>query len=259
MGKLKNIKVKNTQQNKQKNEFLEQISSKLKWLDPFTYVDLFILPKINPNNDKKIEIIVYLVSAFIFAYVLYNYVLAFLLGTQAPIVIVYSGSMEPTLYRGDVVFLKGFNLNEAKVSEAKIDLPISNTPLREFAKPIFETNDNGKKTLIGIEIENNFYAIDKQGPIIVYQSKNFGEDIIHRAVLKIVAKDGTFFLTLGDNNNAFDQDCPEKLLNSKLCISPYPIKTENIKGTYFFHIPLIGHLKLILFDGLMSLLKLFLK
>ncbi|MCH7902212.1 hypothetical protein IIC68_00505, partial [archaeon] len=77
---------------------LKKLREKLKWLDPFTYVDVFILPKINPNNDKNIETIVYIIFAFIFAFVLYNFILAFILGTDAPLVIVFSGSMEPVLF-----------------------------------------------------------------------------------------------------------------------------------------------------------------
>ena len=83
------------------------ISQSLKWLDPFTYVDLYLMPKINPKNDELTSNIVYVICAFVFAYILYNFVLALLLGTSTPLVIVYSGSMEPNLYRGDVVVLMG--------------------------------------------------------------------------------------------------------------------------------------------------------
>ena len=79
---------------------------KLKWLDPFTYVDLWVMPKINPNKNKAVEWIVYIVFAFIFALALYT-ILGLLLQTRSPMVIVLSGSMEPTMYRGDVVVLTG--------------------------------------------------------------------------------------------------------------------------------------------------------
>ncbi len=257
MGKLKSLKSKGSVADKEAQSkffgFLGSLKEKLKWFDPFTYVDVFLLPRINPNGDKRIEFVVYLLSAFVFAFVIYNYVLAFLLGSPSPIVIVYSGSMEPFLYRGDLVFLRGFS--GTNVSEISVDFPVSDVPLRSFARPVFDSS--GKKRVIGVEVKGDFYPVDSSGPVVVYRSDNFGEDIIHRAVLKVVAPDGVFFLTLGDNNLFLDQDCPLNSLLSRNCISPYLVKSSSIKGVYFFHVPFLGHLKLVVFDGFFSLVRLF--
>ena len=79
---------------------LKEIREKLKWLDPFTYVDLYIMPRVNPKDSEAISWVVYLASAFLFAWLIYTGLgLAF--GTQSPMMIVVSGSMEPLYNRGD--------------------------------------------------------------------------------------------------------------------------------------------------------------
>ena len=45
---------------------LEGLRGRLKWLDPFTYVDLYLMPMVNPKGDKLVENIVYVVSALAF-------------------------------------------------------------------------------------------------------------------------------------------------------------------------------------------------
>lgn len=98
------------------------LREKLKWLDPFTYVDKFLMPKINPKNNEVIAWVIYLVSAFVFAFAIYT-ILGLLLGTNSPMVIVVSGSMEPTMYRGDVVVLHGVNPADIKAPEINTGLP----------------------------------------------------------------------------------------------------------------------------------------
>src|SRR3989344_1625461 len=111
---------------------LEGLRGRLKWLDPFTYVDLYLMPMVNPKGDKLVENIVYVVSALVFAFVIYNFVLAGILGTASPLVIVYSGSMEPVLYRGDVVVLTGSK--DFAVREAIVDFPVGGKPISGYAE-----------------------------------------------------------------------------------------------------------------------------
>ncbi|MCR4335677.1 MAG: hypothetical protein NUV57_04020 [archaeon] len=268
----------------------KKIKEKLKWLDPFTYIDFFLLPKINALDQKlqwgvfissylilsllisivfgfsitivgllgivyiylfffekeeAITLSVYLVSAFIFAFVLYNFVLSFLLGTNAPLVIVFSGSMEPILYRGDIVILTG--AGSMRLTEANVDFPIKDKLLREYAVIGKRVNSSGVKRDASIKIGSDEFEFDEKGPIVVYFSPLRKQDIIHRAVLKINAPDGQFLLTMGDNNNRMDQDCSS---SGNDCIVLAPIPVENLRGKYLFHLPLIGHIKLIIFDDL---------
>lgn len=230
----------------------EGFFSFLKWLDPFTYVDLYVMPRVNPNKNQNIELAVYLVSAFVFAYILYNFVLAGLLGTSAPLVIVYSGSMEPTLYRGDIVILQ--NAGSVPVKEISVDFPVSGKALREFAQVKFEQAPFLRAS--AVEINGKTHPLDSGAQIVVYTSNTVGEDIIHRAVLKIRAPDGVFIITQGDNvktNQGPDQDCRLDLLETRYCISPRLIKEGELKGKYVFHIPLVGYVKLIIFDELPKL------
>ncbi|HZX19834.1 MAG TPA: hypothetical protein VFF13_02370 [archaeon] len=229
---------------------LKGLRERLKWLDPFTYVDHFVMPVVNPDKNKTLETIVYIIFAFIFAFVLYNFVLVFLLGTNVPLVIVFSGSMEPVLYRGDVVVLIGASSLEMR--EANIDFPIRNRPLLEYAE-LGSRLENNRDRHASIKVNGEEFEFDPNGPIVVYHSALTGQDIIHRAVLKLHAPDGNFVLTLGDNNNRLDEDCPINPVRGE-CIETYPVPAENLKGKYLFHIPLVGYVKLLLFDDLPRLI-----
>lgn len=228
---------------------LKKLKEKLKWLDPFTYVDVFILPKINPNNNKNIETIVYIIFAFIFAFILYNFILAFILGTDAPLVIVFSGSMEPVLFRGDVVVLTG--VGAVNVKTVDLDFPIKDKRLSEYAE-IGSRSVNGVFRHGSIKVNGTEYAFDPNGEIVVYNSPIRQQDIIHRAVLQLNALDGSYILTMGDNNSRLDQDCKGSARN---CIILSPIPIEDLRGKYLIHLPLIGYVKLILFDDLPNLIR----
>ena len=56
------------------------------------------------TKNEFVELLVNLVFAAIFAYAFYS-LLALLFGVATPLVIVYSASMEPNLYRGDIIGL----------------------------------------------------------------------------------------------------------------------------------------------------------
>ena len=223
------------------------LREKLKWLDPFTYVDWYEMEIINPSKNKWVGEAVYLVFAFIFAFILYNFVFAFILGTSTPLVIVYSGSMEPVLYRGDVVVLNA--LGAYSLKEVQLNFPIKDKLLLEYAQIGYIQLPNGQIRAGGVSISGKEYLFDPNGPIVVYNSSLRGQDIIHRAVLLLNAPDGKYLITFGDNNSRIDQDC--KLFEAgRDCISLYPLKVEDVKGKYLIHIPLIGYVKLLVFDDL---------
>ena len=226
------------------------IREKLKWLDPFTYVDLYVMPIINPGKNKVIETVVDIFFAFLFAFILYNFIFVFILGTSAPLVIVYSGSMEPVLYRGDVVVLKG--TNQIDVAEVNVDFPVGNRLVSEYAEFGYAQTEKGLRQA-AIKINNKEYLFDSSGPIVVYNSALRHQDIIHRAVLKLNAPDGAFLITFGDNNPVIDEDC-RQTPSGYNCISLYPVPVKSLIGEYVFHIPFIGHLKLILLDDLPKLI-----
>ncbi len=229
----------------------EGIFQKLKWLDPFTYVDLYVMPKVNPKGDKLIENVVYVFFALIFAYVLYNFVLAGLFGTSAPLVIVYSGSMEPVLYRGDVVLLSGAKSFE--VTQVDINFPVAGRRISEYAQLGVQGSEKFGIRQAALKIGGKEYLFDPKGPIVVYYSSQKRQDIIHRAVLLLHAPDGDFLVTQGDsiNNSRIDQDCVGELPD---CISLYPIAAKDVRGQHILHIPLIGYVKLLIFDDLPKLL-----
>lgn len=230
------------------------LKEKLKWLDPFTYVDLYVAPVLNPNKDERVELLIDVVFAFIFAFILYNYVLAAILGTPTPLVIVYSGSMEPALYRGDVVVLSGSK--EFSVNEATLDFPVKGKLLSEYAEISYAQLAGGQFRATGIKINGEDFGFGN-GPIAVYHSETQAKDIIHRAVLKLKAPDGEFVITEGDNvltNNVPDQYCTSAEISGGRCISPEPVEVKKLRGQYLFHVPLIGYVKLLVFDDLLRLL-----
>ena len=189
-------------------------------------------------------------------------ILGLLFGTGSPLVVVYSGSMEPVLFRGDVMGLKASNNDLFFGPEVTLNINLSRTPVSDFATPIYTGNDfSALKLSNGVEV-----PYEKDGSIVVYTAYNpydlavdtHGKPIIHRAILKIHANDGTFILTKGDSvaNFSFDQDCGPVVYDrpTKQCISLYPIKTTDIQGVAFFNIPKVGCVKLWLFEDLLSIL-----
>ncbi len=277
------------------------LKKKLKWVDPFTYVDLFILPKLHALNKnlqltvfvasylillflvflvlgvtpfflialsafyvylfffEKEEFLdwgIYLLSAFIFAAAIYS-LLGLALGTASPMVIVVSGSMEPLYHRGDVILMQGVSFEQFAGQEISLNQPLSSTPFASFAKTIPES-PSFSNPLTAIQFNDwQQLSIDKEGSIVVYFSERIQEPIIHRIAAKIKAPDGDYLLTKGDspNNYTIDQDCgaisygvPEKN-----CITLYPVKEEQLQGRALLNVPVVGCVKLWLFDNLQSL------
>lgn len=238
------------------------LKEKLEWLDPFTYIDLYVLPKINPKNYQILNWAVYLISAFFFAWVIYS-ALGLLLGTTSPLVIVVSGSMEPVLYRGDVVILLGAKPEEINAPLVELGEPTLQGVAFEEIGSIEFNPQTGNAQKIAFK-NGKSIGISTEGDTIVYFSSLRREQIIHRAVAKLKAADGYYLLTKGDNlktNKTIDQDCGKVIsyyvsgtdvpiggFPEKGCISLYPIPAESIDGKALFKIPFIGYVKLIVFD-----------
>ncbi|MFX1312693.1 MAG: signal peptidase I [Promethearchaeota archaeon] len=118
---------------------------------------------------KIFTTIILIVLAFSGAFLIY-YIMQIALNTKTPMVVVVSGSMEPTFYRGDLLFLKGKDPSNIK---------------------------NG--TIAG-----------KEGDIIVFDARGLpgwlnapNDPIVHRVIAKMY-DNGWFFLTKGDANSAPD-------------------------------------------------------
>ncbi|MFH1586451.1 MAG: hypothetical protein ABID38_01185 [Candidatus Diapherotrites archaeon] len=268
---------------------LKELKEKLRWLDPFTYVDMFIVDKVKGQNktiqnivflfsmalvsvlfylfaikgaelsflpiiifivftaliyfvlkEEYVEWGIYLATAFILALVVFS-ASGLILGTDSPMVIVVSGSMEPFYYRGDVVFLQGVPPEQLVGKEVTIDRSLKGIPLSQLGRII---RSNGETTAIQFN-DGPLLELDAKGDIVVYPSSYINGPVIHRIVAKINAKDGIYLITKGDNNTKLDQET---------AISPTLVDASKITGRSVFDIPAIGYVKLILFDDLSILI-----
>ena len=248
----------------------------IKYIDPDFYIKKFTTlvhgefekePLHWKIFDWTVDIIVYLFLA-----VAIYHILGWALNTPVPISTVTSGSMEPTLYRGDVVIVQGVNIKDLHVPVVEISKDIKNVMLSDIAEITyaapgycdallqpnhtlyvkcpqteqirFKNTTSGPKTI----------DINRDGEIIVYHSDYLQKDIIHRAVVKIKTPEGWYVLTKGDNNSTntmIDQDCIQKIdgyrLDHPWCITLYPTPQSEVKGKVLFKIPYIGYIKLLLF------------
>ncbi|MBI5228552.1 hypothetical protein HY991_00465 [Candidatus Micrarchaeota archaeon] len=183
------------------------------------------------------------------------------LGTTTPIDVVTSCSMLPVLERGDMIVLKGgyveaqtirFNGDFSKVRFAAKELPFSEDKAVQLYAPVlddkelFELNAgrcDWEGTIVpclkSISYEGKTFLRNASDEIIVYgalpKEKGYGL-IIHRVFLKIVADDGTYYLTWGDNNQF-----PDQLYGIE------PVKENHAHGKILYRIPYLGYLKLFLF------------
>jgi signal peptidase I len=226
-----------------------------KYIDPFTYLDLFLEKYIGEPNTKKNKLlywIFYILYSFLLAYLLY-FILSLIFGVSMPLAIVVSSSMEPNLYRGDLVIVsKAENLKSEVIY---IDQNIANKDIIDFAKLNYKNNSYGLKEVSSIEINNQIIDINNttKNDIIIYTSNIKNIDIVHRLIVYLKAKDGDFVLTKGDNfktNRLIDQDCnidKNTGLPKNLCLNIYPTSINVVKGKLIGKIPYIGYLKLIIF------------
>jgi signal peptidase I len=140
-------------------------------------------------------------------------------GLWTPMVAVESGSMEPHMQIGDIIFIKSID---------KVNIT---------------TNEEGKKT--------GYKSFQDYGDVILYHP--YGEEgvtpIIHRAMYRVKAGEPMWengpiapysgYITKGDNvvtNTHFDQ---EGQISYEM-----PVKDEWIIGTAQYRIPYLGYIRL---------------
>jgi len=205
-------------------------------------------------NYKALDISIYIIFSLILAFVVLQ-LLALILGGDEAMMIVVSPSMIDKLFIGDIVVLKGPNINA-------LEIPFDGNLKNKYIEGVFQLNhseeiistDKGLVKKISIEsltLNDINYPVTKNGDIIVYQSDTSSRKIIHRAIFKLVADDGNFFITKGDNeetNFYFDQ---EKLYDGKGNsgrITNYLIPEDEVLSEYWFKIPKVGLIKIWIFD-----------
>ncbi|MBI4044774.1 MAG: hypothetical protein HY392_03635 [Candidatus Diapherotrites archaeon] len=237
---------------------LKGLREKLKWLDPFTYVDRYVAPVVNPGRSETIGFFLDIFFAALFAFILYNF-LGFVLSTSAPIVIVVSGSMEPVLYRGDIVVLQGVKAESVSAPLVVLEEPfLDSRPFSDYASATCVDKKTGEQKdcqLFGGKNPRSFdtvsigfvngksVQIQETGDIIVYNSTSSGEPVIHRAVAKLQGIDKTVILTKGDSEL-------NPLVDQQAGITRGAVAGSQIQGKALFKIPLLGYLKLLVFDDL---------
>ncbi|MBS1263617.1 MAG: hypothetical protein MAG715_00800 [Methanonatronarchaeales archaeon] len=156
------------------------------------------------RDIAKSLLIVAVVSGTLFAYT----------GVWPPLVVVESGSMEPNLYRGDIVLVKAV--------------------------------DGGGRDAVDTFREGGDEHFGMAGDVVVYNVPGDGRPtpIIHRAMYWTDVGGGTGgdevatspgYVTKGDANEINDQ---------YLGIAPAPIRPEWIRGRAFFRVPLLGYVRL---------------
>jgi signal peptidase len=111
-----------------------------------------------------------MIIAVILVVLIFWYGLSFVFGTDHPILAVASGSMEPVLYKGDLILIEGVQ-SAADIHAATKDA-------------------------------------EQPGDIIVFHRYN--ELIVHRAVEKKLNEDGTYSFTTWGDNNAWPDGTPVK-------------------------------------------------
>ena len=123
-----------------------------------------------PISHKKIIYAVVMICIAFFGSFLFYFGLQVTLNTEVPIVIVISGSMEPNIRKGDLLFVKGTNPKDIK----------------------------------------NGTVEDKNGDVIVFDARGLWvgapeEPIVHRVVDMYLEGDTLYFRTKGDANSLPDQ------------------------------------------------------
>lgn len=118
---------------------------------------------------KKVIIAVVMIFVAFFGSFLVYFVLQVSFNTESPIVVVISGSMEPTIHKGDLLFVMGIDAEDIK----------------------------------------NGTAEDKNGDVIIFDARGLWigapqEPIVHRVVDKYQIGEFWYFRTKGDANSVQD-------------------------------------------------------
>lgn len=157
------------------------------------------------SDIAKSLLIVAVVSAALYGYS----------GMWPPLVVVESGSMEPNMYRGDIILMKNVD-------------PVGSQSVDTFR-------------------EDSAIHFGKPGDVVVYNVPNDGRatPIIHRAMYWVDAGDPLWngevartsgYVTKGDNNGATDQ---------RIGIADDPISPSWIQGRAVYRVPYVGYVRLL--------------
>lgn len=124
-----------------------------------------------PLSHKKVIIAVVMIFIAFFGSFFAYLILQVVLNTEAPIVVVVSGSMEPSIREGDLLFVMGANPEDIK----------------------------------------NGTAEEKNGDVIVFDARGLWagapeEPIVHRVIDKYLVGDTWYFRTKGDANSLPDRE-----------------------------------------------------
>lgn len=179
-----------------------------------------------------------------------------ILNTSSPISAIISCSMLPHFERGDMIILQGASPADIKAPEVElskaqfdgiygkankncnttgvIDYMCSNcTRLSATDKKLISTSKCAREIRVANQVIDENFSND----VIVYiptyvNGVPYGGDIIHRVFVKLKVDGKYYFLTKGDNNDAFDA--------SAFNI----VREEDVKGRVVARIPWLGYLKL---------------
>jgi len=174
------------------------------------------------HKDGWVGTVVNIVGGFVIALIIYN-LLIFGLGTQTPLVSVFSGSMEHDYFDAQTGYhdgILGVSLDNYWISYGKWyeEHGVEKEEFKEW--PISGGFKKGDMLVV-----TGFGELE-QGDIIVFDSGKFNYPIIHRIVN--VTEEG--YETKGDHNSGKDS---------------WIVKKENIYGKAGFVIPLVGWVKVI--------------
>jgi signal peptidase I len=203
------------------------------------------------------------VGGFIVAALIYFVIAPAILGAYPPGVVVQSCSMKGYYNVGDIVVLRGASFDAVNAPLITLSSPLSYT---------IEPNDVNQETKALLFPDGQRVDIAETGDVIVYDSAISGIQIIHRVVAKVRASDGEFYITKGDANPLPDSvriDCAEwesvpegrkctKLAPtvSRICTADdkgwpgclaTPVAAGKIAGKELVAIPLLGHVKMLVF------------
>ncbi len=194
------------------------VRSRLKYFDPFYYAECLIARVLGEKMGSSkffvaLEWIAYAVTGILSAYVLL-FLAGVLLGTDLPGVIVLSASMEPVMYRGDVVVLQGTDFDSLSAPLVELDSEkmffsvVRECTTKNIAQGylfschptdivFFETEKRDKVT--------GSVPVTTEGDVVVFDSQiNSSIPVIHRAVVKVRAGEKELVITKGDNNSYLD-------------------------------------------------------
>ncbi|MBI4214371.1 hypothetical protein HY546_00080 [archaeon] len=175
-------------------------------------------------------------------FVIYFIILPLILGTSTPMVVVASCSERGFLNIGDVLILQGVNIKDVRA-------PLVELTEEEFRNG-FEPHADENGEVLWLHFGEKEVELNRSSDVLVYVSRPYGTQVIHRAFAKIKVGEKYYIVTKGDANKFPDQFgsrgvCLEEGRN---CLSSL-ITQEMIVGKQaIFPIPLAGNVKLFFCD-----------